>query len=285
MNERNKGFENQCVFGVGPDPEEWALNAGICFARLFSGIFTPDQKKNVFVAWRINEEVISVKAADQYLSDLCLTFPDRWMQAVRIESPSEGVAKRALKLYNGGTVWKQMRFDGTILSASEIYAMLSLFRIPQEMPEIVKEIELIRGEFPKFTWDTCFWLASQIGTHSGHLLISSADGSRFLDKMRDGSEVDNKKILEFSLTKKIKQLIEVGGKESYKNNHYKRNGVQKEFLINRDAGWGSIYVEDAFIWSGKYNISKEPAYLIYKIKLVDEPKKKTTRIKTAKVAI
>ena len=272
------GFMNQCVFGSSEDKEDIQFNRDICFASLFRTYWQPNRlpPRWTTVLWRLRNDAITVVEAESFLGELVQRIPDHWMAGVEISEITPHNKKMLQKHYSEGVAWRQTVFDGNKLTANQIYVLLSLFRMPQENPDIIRELNRIYASGLGLSWDMCFWLACQQSNHSGHLLVARSDGNELLRNKEKGKELLNK----FSLSNGFKEVDNKHKREVFTKHRAKDEQLNNYFMILNRGGWGGFQTPDEVEETPTTkHLSKTTRFLLWEIAIITPGMKKVTRTK------
>lgn len=243
-------IENEVLFSTTPTPElGWGgLVTGICFAPLFRGGWDEVDKKLRYVhaVYRLDANDISLLRANWWVRNILDRLPPEIKGGFSISRVPHKYRGIVYQYYDNHPAWIRVTMDGSVLSATEIYMLLSLFRYPQERADVVKWTRIIMKQYG-FSFDTAYLFAGSNDDHSGHGMVTQSTwiGIKQLDK-----DEARKIIVSYSLSKIFNKFIKIREEEnSYLENPCKST-ANKHFQPDKTkySAWGSCM---PYSWEGK----------------------------------
>lgn len=236
-------FQNEIVYASTPNPEAWnELQPDICYARLFRNDWGDGLKrgnKYVLTAFRLDDDITTVRA-NWWVKNILAVCPPELSGGFTVSRIQPHVLDLVHGNFRRGRGWVEVVLRGDVLSANEIYLMLSLLRYPQEQAEVVNRTKLIMLKYG-LPFDQSFLFAGSGDSHSGHGMICT---NTWVDMKNQTVEDARRIITEYSLKKVVQRVVDTRVEKGTFTKSTVKDTINKFFTppALKYHGWGEGHV-------------------------------------------
>lgn len=236
-------FSNEIVYASVSDPEAWGeLKPDICYARLFRDNWGDAPKKGhkyVLTAFRLDDDITTVRA-NWWVKNILAVCPPELTGGFSISRIQPHVLENVRKKFHRGRGWIEVVLKGDVLSANEIYLMLSLLRYPQEQAEVVNRTKLIMLKYG-LPFDQSFLFAGSGDSHSGHGMICT---NTWVDMKNQTVEEGRRIINGYCLKKVVQRVVDTRAEKSTFTKSTVKDTINSFFTppALKYHGWGEGHV-------------------------------------------